>query len=230
MSKQMAGFHRDEKSQTGDPSRLTCHCALATPQSCLHLRSVQDKNTMMDLTGQLLIAMPGMPDPRFEHSVIYVCSHSDEGAMGLIINKPSADVTFGNLLDQLSIDSTKGVADISVHFGGPVELGRGFVLHSPDFRSDMATLKVNDAFAMTGTLDVLENIASGTGPIKRLIALGYSGWGPGQLESEIAANGWLTCAATMGLVFDTKDDDKWQAALGSLGISPLALSAEGGRA
>jgi putative transcriptional regulator len=226
----MAGFRRDEKSQTGDPSRVTRHCALATRLTCLHLPPVQEKHTMMDLTGQLLIAMPGMPDPRFEHSVIYVCSHSDEGAMGLIVNKPSADVSFGNLLDQLSIDSPGDVADISVHFGGPVEIGRGFVLHSPDFRSDMATLKVNDAFAMTGTLDVLENIAIGKGPIKRLIALGYAGWGPGQLESEIAANGWLTCAATMALVFDTEDTDKWQAALGSLGISPLALSAEGGRA
>ncbi|MFP7672192.1 YqgE/AlgH family protein [Marivita sp. S0852] len=185
---------------------------------------------MTDLTGQLLIAMPGMPDPRFEHSLIYICAHSAEGAMGLIVNKPSADVTFNNLVEQLSIETPEDVTDVRVHFGGPVELGRGFVLHSPDFRSDMTTLEVDDSFAMTGTLDVLENIAKGTGPVKRLVVLGYAGWGPGQLEGEIASNGWLTCDATSELVFDTEDGQKWEAALGSLGISPLALSAEGGRA
>ncbi len=185
---------------------------------------------MTDLTGQLLIAMPGMPDPRFEHSLIYLCAHSNEGAMGLIVNKPSADVTFGNLVEQLSIESPIDVRDIRVHFGGPVELGRGFVLHSPDFQSQMTTLNVDEAFSMTGTLDVLETIAQGAGPEKRLIVLGYAGWGPGQLESEIASNGWLTCDASPALVFDTEDDQKWEAALGSLGISPLALSSEGGRA
>ncbi|WP_411222195.1 YqgE/AlgH family protein [Marivita sp. S2033] len=185
---------------------------------------------MTDLTGQLLIAMPGMPDPRFEHSLIYLCAHSDEGAMGLIVNKPSADVTFGNLLDQLSIDSPEDVAETQVHFGGPVELGRGFVLHSTDFMSDLTTLEVDEEFSMTGTLDVLENIAAGTGPEKRLILLGYAGWGPGQLESEIASNGWLICDATSDLVFATPDSDKWEAALATLGITPLALSAEGGRA
>lgn len=185
---------------------------------------------MTDLTGQLLIAMPGMPDPRFEHSLIYLCAHSDEGAMGLIVNKPSADVTFGNLIDQLPIDAVQDTPDIRVHFGGPVELGRGFVLHSPDFDSDMTTLHVDDRFSMTGTLDVLESIARGAGPAKRLIALGYAGWGPGQLENEIAENGWLTCDARPDLVFDIADSDKWEAALKTLGISPLMLSAAGGRA
>lgn len=185
---------------------------------------------MNDLTGQLLIAMPGMPDPRFEHSLVYLCAHSAEGAMGLIVNKPSADVTFGNLIEQLSIEGPDDLRDTRVHFGGPVELGRGFVLHSPDFRSEMTTLNVDDSFAMTGTLDVLENIAQGKGPVKRLIVLGYAGWGPGQLEDEIAGNGWLTCDANTDLVFDTEDSQKWEAALGTLGVSPLALSAEGGRA
>lgn len=185
---------------------------------------------MTDLTGQILIAMPGMPDPRFEYSVIYICAHSDDGAMGLIVNKPSVDVTFENLVDQLSIENTGNLSDIRVHFGGPVELGRGFVLHSPDFRSEMTTLNVDDGFAMTATLDVLESIAQGSGPDKRLIVLGYAGWGPGQLESEIAANGWLLCDASTDLVFDTADGDKWEAAFSSLGISPLALSSEGGRA
>jgi len=196
----------------------------------LHLGVVTDTQTMTDLTGQLLIAMPGMSDPRFEHSLIYLCAHSDDGAMGLIVNKPSADVSFGNLVDQLSIDSPEDVSDKRVHFGGPVELGRGFVLHSPDFRSEMTTLNVDDGFAMTGTLDVLENIALGTGPKQHLVMLGYAGWGPGQLESEIAANGWLTCDASPDLVFQADDAAKWEGALGSLGITPLALSAEGGRA
>jgi putative transcriptional regulator len=226
----MAGFARDEKSQTGDVPRGTWHCALATHQAGRHLSCVTETQTMTDLTGQLLIAMPGMPDPRFEHSLIYLCAHSNEGAMGLIVNKPSADVTFGNLVEQLSIESPIDVRDIRVHFGGPVELGRGFVLHSPDFQSQMTTLNVDEAFSMTGTLDVLETIAQGAGPEKRLIVLGYAGWGPGQLESEIASNGWLTCDASPALVFDTEDDQKWEAALGSLGISPLALSSEGGRA
>lgn len=191
---------------------------------------MKNSETLTDLTGQLLIAMPGMPDPRFEHSLIYLCAHSDEGAMGLIVNKPSADVTFENLVDQLPIENTGNLSDIHVHFGGPVELGRGFVLHSPDFRSEMTTLNVDDGFAMTATLDVLESIAKGGGPDKRLIVLGYAGWGPGQLESEIAANGWLICNAKSDLVFDTADAEKWEAALGTLGISPLALSSEGGRA
>ncbi|MCL3881480.1 YqgE/AlgH family protein [Marivita sp. GX14005] len=175
--------------------------------------------------------MPGMPDPRFEHSVIYICAHSDdEGAMGLIVNKPSADVTFDNLLDQLSIESRADQSGTRVHFGGPVELGRGFVLHSSDFMSELTTLEVDDAISMTGTLDVLENIAAGTGPEKKLILLGYAGWGPGQLEAEIAANGWLICSASTDLVFGTADSEKWQQALASLGISPLMLSSEGGRA
>lgn len=183
-----------------------------------------------DLTGQMLIAMPGMPDPRFAHSLIYLCAHSADGAMGLIVNKPSAEMSFETLIDQLPIENTGNLSDIRVHFGGPVEVGRGFVLHSPDFQSDMTTLQVDDSFAMTATLDVLESIAQGAGPEKRLIVLGYAGWGPRQLEQEIAANGWLVCDARSELVFDTSDGDKWEAALGSLGISPLALSSEGGRA
>lgn len=178
----------------------------------------------------MLIAMPGMPDPRFSHSLIYLCAHSSDGAMGLIVNKPSVEMSFETLIDQLPIENTGNLSDIRVHFGGPVEVGRGFVLHSPDFQSDMTTLQVDDAFAMTATLDVLESIALGTGPKKSLIVLGYSGWGPGQLEREIAENGWLVCKARSDLVFDTPDSEKWEAALGSLGISPLALSSEGGRA
>ena len=144
-------------------------------------------NGATDLTGKLLIAMPGMGDPRFEHSVVYMCAHSDEGAMGLIINKPSGDVTMAALLDQLSITAEPGLDLKHVHFGGPVEMGRGFVLHSPDYMSGLTTLQVDPRFSMTGTLDVLETIARGEGPAHWLAMLGYAGWGPGQLEAELTA-------------------------------------------
>jgi putative transcriptional regulator len=183
-----------------------------------------------DLTGKILIAMPGMGDPRFEHSVIYLCAHSEEGAMGLIVNKPSADVSMAALLEQLSITPSPGLGPRQVHFGGPVEMGRGFVLHSPDYMSGLTTLQVNEAFAMTGTLDVLETIARGDGPAHWMAMLGYAGWGPGQLEEELAENGWLVCDATPELVFETADASKWEAALNSMGVSAHLLSAEGGRA
>ncbi|WP_417740761.1 YqgE/AlgH family protein [Salipiger sp.] len=183
-----------------------------------------------DLTGKILIAMPGMGDPRFEHSVIYLCAHSEDGAMGLIVNKPSADVSMAALLEQLSITPAPGLGPRQVHFGGPVEMGRGFVLHSPDYMSGLTTLQVNDRFSMTGTLDVLETIARGDGPAQWMAMLGYAGWGPGQLEEELAANGWLVCDATPDLIFETADASKWEAALNSMGVSAHLLSAEGGTA
>ncbi|MGY9046983.1 hypothetical protein P775_25585 [Puniceibacterium antarcticum] len=182
------------------------------------------------LTGKLLIAMPGMADPRFDQAVIFLCAHSDEGAMGLMVNKPTSEVTLRMLLEQLSIDPVADIDGLQVHYGGPVEMGRGFVLHSPDYESVVATLEVDDRFHMTATLDVLESIAIGAGPETRLMLLGYAGWGPGQLEGELAANGWLICDASPELVFRVEDDDKWEAALNSLGVSPLNLSSEGGRA
>jgi putative transcriptional regulator len=191
---------------------------------------MESKVDLAHLTGKLLIAMPGMGDPRFEHSVIYMCAHSDDGAMGLIINKPAPDLRFSDLLEQLDIKTNGNATDTHVHYGGPVEHGRGFVLHSCDYASVDSTLKVNDDFGMTATLDILEDISNGDGPESCLLALGYSGWGPGQLESEIQANGWLTSDATYELVFGTRHADLWQAALASLGIDPRMLSAEGGRA
>lgn len=187
-------------------------------------------NGATDLTGKLLIAMPGMGDPRFEHSVVYMCAHSDEGAMGLIINKPSGDVTMAALLEQLSITAEPGLDLRHVYFGGPVEMGRGFVLHSPDYMSGLTTLQVDPRFNMTGTLDVLETIARGEGPAHWLAMLGYAGWGPGQLEEELTQNGWLVCDATPDLVFETPDTGKWEAALNSMGIPAHLLSAEGGSA
>ncbi|MDX1781374.1 MAG: YqgE/AlgH family protein [Thalassovita sp.] len=184
----------------------------------------------MDLTGQLLIAMPGMADPRFDHAVVFICAHSDEGAMGLIVNKPTDEVGLMDMLEQLSIEAGPGVRDIGVHFGGPVETGRGFVLHSLDYVSALNTLKVDGAFGLTATLDVLEELAQGRGPEKVLLALGYAGWGPGQLEDEIAQNGWLTCPADDMLVFGTADEAKREAALHSIGVDALLLSADAGHA
>jgi putative transcriptional regulator len=197
----------------------------------LHKASKEHRVTeQIDLTGKLLIAMPGMGDPRFSHSVIYICAHSEDGAMGLMINKPTDDLHLRDLLEQLSIKSTPETRDIRVYFGGPVEHGRGFVLHDYGYHSSISTLDVNGDFAMTATLDILEDLAEGRGPGKALMALGYAGWGPGQLEAEISDNGWLTCDADHDLVFQTSDKEKWEKALQTLGISALALSADAGHA
>lgn len=182
-----------------------------------------------NLEGKLLVAMPGMGDPRFEKSVVFLCSHDDEGAMGLIVNKALTGQTFSDLLRQLDVPAGDRPVEVPVHFGGPVESQRGFILHSGDYDGNASTLSVG-AFGMTATLDILEDIARGDGPSRALLALGYSGWGPGQLEEEILANGWLTCDATPALVFDQDPAAAWEAALKSLGIDALMLSASAGHA
>ncbi|THH34509.1 YqgE/AlgH family protein [Aliishimia ponticola] len=174
--------------------------------------------------------MPGMTDFRFSQSVVYMCDHSAKGAMGLIINKPAIDVSFTDLLEQLEIEQTVNTGDVGVYFGGPVETGRGFVLHSSEYESDLRTLRVDNGIALTPTLDILEDIAMGEGPSRVMMMLGYAGWGPGQLEKEIAENGWLTCDGTPDLVFDTANTRKWGRALERLGINPALLSAEAGNA
>lgn len=184
----------------------------------------------MDLSGKFLIAMPGMGDGRFEKSVIFVCAHSEDGALGLIINKPAPDLSFVDLLDQLDINTPCGAPDIGVHVGGPVEHGRGFVLHSGDYTRASSTLQIDDRIGMTATLDILQDIACGQGPKASLLALGYSGWGPGQLEDEIKRNGWLTCDSAPEIVFDGENATKWERALAILGIDPLSLSSAAGRA
>ena len=184
----------------------------------------------MDLIGQMIVAMPGLTDPRFDRSVILICAHSDEGAMGLIVNKPMQDMSFTGLLDQLKIPRAPTGRDISVHFGGPVERGRGFVLHSTDYQGGTATMQIAGSYGMTATLDVLEALARGEGPKQALLALGYAGWGPGQLEAEIGRNDWLTSDTDAGLIFAPDDGAKWTRALGRMGISPLTLSAQAGRA
>jgi putative transcriptional regulator len=183
-----------------------------------------------DLTGKILIAMPEMGDPRFAHAVVFLCAHSEDGTMGLIINKPTQELRMRDLLEQLEITPGPDLRDLPVHFGGPVEHGRGFVLHDYGYHSAISTLDIDDAFGMTATLDILEDLADGRGPTHALLALGYAGWGPGQLEAEIADNGWLTCEADKDLVFSTADTDKWEAALSRLGVSSLMLSSDAGRA
>ena len=184
----------------------------------------------MDLTGKLLIAMPGLGDPRFEKSVVLICAHSDEGAMGLIVNKSIPDLSLSNLLEHLDIPRAEDGREIRIRYGGPVERGRGFVLHSRDYRGGQATMKIPGGYGMTATLDVLEALARGEGPHRALLALGYSGWGPGQLEDDIARNDWLTTDAEPALVFAEDDPAKWGAALKTMGIDPITLSATAGRA
>lgn len=189
-----------------------------------------DKEIPQDLTGKLLIAMPGIGDPRFETAVVFLCAHSDEGAMGLMINKTSAEIAVSDVLDQLDIHPTPHMRALPVHFGGPVEMGRGFVLHSPDYDADHASMEVDGRFAMTASRDILADMAQGGGPVERLLCLGYAGWGPGQLEAELADNGWLICEADPEIVFAREDGGKWESALLSLGVNPALLSADAGHA
>lgn len=184
----------------------------------------------MDLTGQLLVAMPGMGDPRFDHSVIFICAHDDEGAMGLIVDKPAADLKLGDVLDRLSDVDMDDITGLGVHVGGPVETERGFVLHSAEYRSVMKTTDIAQGVAVTVTLDILEDIARGKGPRQAMLMLGYAGWDAGQLEGEIAQNGWLTCPCDTDILFTLPDARKWEAALTSIGVDPLGLSATAGRA
>lgn len=182
------------------------------------------------LKGQLLVAMPGMEDPRFERSVIYVCAHSESGAMGLVINKPADNITFPELMDQLGIESAGGHEDIRVHFGGPVETSRGFVLHSADYHLGEATMKVSPQVGLTATVDILRALVGGHGPRHSLLALGYAGWGSGQLEAELRYNGWLHCPADEDLLFNVRLAEKWNAAMGRIGIDPALLSGQSGSA
>lgn len=187
------------------------------------------------LEGHFLIAMPGMEDERFARSVIYICAHSPKGAMGFIINK-AQEISFAALLTQLGIVAdedeirlpAKG-REVSVCMGGPVERGRGFVLHSDDYDSE-STVAVTDRVSLTPTLDILKAISAGIGPTTAIMALGYAGWGEGQLEAEIAANGWLTCEADFGVMFAPELDDKYSRALALLGVDPAFLNSEVGHA
>ena len=182
------------------------------------------------LLGKLLIALPGMPDPRFEKSVIYMFAHTDQGAMGLIVNKPLEGLAFRELLEKLEVAVTADTPDPPVLFGGPVGTGQGFVLHSAEYVIKDATMPVTSEISLTASVDVLRAIAEGTGPQKSLFALGYAGWGPGQIEGELGTNGWIICDQDKTIVFDLAHDAKWRAALAKLGADISGLSAEAGRA
>lgn len=191
------------------------------------------KETYLD--GQLLLAMPGMTDPRFDRSVIYICSHSDDGAMGLVINSAAANIDFPGLLDQLDVvyDAeylSAGFAGTAIlHAGGPVEIGRGFILHTADYVQD-STMIISETIALTATVDILAAIARGSGPGDFIVALGYTGWGRGQLEEEITRNSWLNIEADEELLFHTDLDLKWPRAMAKLGIDITMLSAHAGNA
>lgn len=189
------------------------------------------------LDGQLLVAMPLMGDPRFERSVIYLCAHSSEGAMGIMVNRPAGSIDFPELLVQLDIikkgDQIKlpeNAETLQVLQGGPVDTGRGFVLHSSDFFIEKATLRIDDDVCLTATVDILKAIAQGEGPRHAILALGYAGWAPGQLESEIQGNGWLHCDADAELIFGDDVEEKYARALRKIGIDPGMLSNDAGHA
>ena len=187
------------------------------------------KNDDGYLAGQLLVAMPQMLDERFAKTVIYMCAHSEDGAMGLVVNKVMENIDFPDLLDQLGLSAPPTGEDIRVHFGGPVESGRGFVLHSADYVQD-TTMVIDEAIAMTATTDILRDIAEGDGPRNSLLALGYAGWSPGQLDTEIQANGWLSVPADDELVFNSDPKSVWQGALAKMGIDVSMLSGDAGHA
>jgi putative transcriptional regulator len=185
---------------------------------------------MKSLAGQLLVAMPHMLDDRFARSVVYLCAHTPEGgAMGLVINKLFGSLTLGELFAQLDLEPNHAAGSRPVLFGGPVESGRGFVLHSGDYLEE-ATVVVDNGIAVTATLDILRAIGKGEGPRRSILALGYAGWAPGQLDAEIQANGWLSVAADPDLIFAKDLDGKWLRALGKLGVEPSMLSSDAGHA
>lgn len=189
------------------------------------------------LDGQLLVAMPLMNDHRFARSVIYLCAHSEEGAMGLIINQSASNISFPDLLSKLEVEIPSNievlpedVGSIPVHVGGPVETGRGFVLHTADYFVEETTLAIDDQMCLTATIDILKAMADGEGPEQAILALGYAGWSAGQLEDEIHANGWLNCPADPDIIFKTDTQEKYSAAMARIGIDPSHLVADAGHA
>ncbi|WP_298215272.1 YqgE/AlgH family protein [Acidocella sp.] len=181
------------------------------------------------LTGQVLLAMPALRDPRFAQGVIFICAHSPEGAMGLLLNRPLRSPKFAALMSQLDVEPQPPLRELALGQGGPVEDQRGFVLHSTDWLGE-GSLQVDDTHALSASLDVLQAIAAGGGPEKARLLLGYAGWGPGQLEEELLQNSWLTLPADDEILFDTAYQTKWHRALAKLRIDPAMLSGDAGRA
>jgi putative transcriptional regulator len=201
----------------------------------LPTKSAKGRRSFLD--GQMLIAMPSMRDERFARTLIYMCAHSSEGAMGIVVNQPAADISFPDLLVKLDvipanerIQLPRRAGTIKVLKGGPVETQRGFVLHTADFFIENSTLPIDEGICLTATLDILKAIARDEGPANAVLALGYAGWAPGQLEKEIQHNGWLHCTADSDLVFGTDTGGKYEKAMGKLGIDLGMLSSEAGHA
>jgi putative transcriptional regulator len=183
----------------------------------------------MDLTNQFLIAMPGMEDPNFSRTVVYICEHSPAGAMGVVINRPT-ELTLASLFHKIDLRlEISPWSDAPVLLGGPLQIERGFVLHSPA-AGYSSTLSVTDSLALTTSRDILEAVANGGGPERLMVALGYAGWGAGQLERELGQNGWLTVPASPDLIFDTPVTDRFEAALALLGVNVLSLMHGAGHA
>ena len=194
---------------------------------------IEDTTSQQDLsgylTGQFLLAMPHLSDPRFEKVVIFICGHDSNGAMGLVVNKRLGDLTLQGLLEYLNLPQESIKRDLPIYFGGPIDTGRGFILHSNDF-SHPGTVSLTDAISLTATVDVLESIALGGGPRDCLLAMGYIGWGPGQLDSELHSNRWLQIESDAEILFHTPIEKKWETAIGKLGVTPEAFSEEFGQA
>jgi putative transcriptional regulator len=209
--------------------------AITALRANLSLMVSQQRQTDPDagnfLEGKLLIALPGMPDPRFEKSVIFMCAHSlKTGSMGIIVNKPIEGLSFGEIVQSLDVEVMPQTPQAPVLYGGPVATGQGFVLHSGEYGDPQTTLPIMSGISLTTTVEILRAIAHGRGPRKSLFALGYSGWGPGQIEAEMQTNGWIHCDADAELVFGANLQSKWASALGRLGVDVSGLSAEAGRA
>jgi putative transcriptional regulator len=177
----------------------------------------------------LLIAMPALSDQNFHRCVIYLCAHTGEGAMGIVVNRPLAAPSFQDLLKQLNVEPVPPARTIRLLSGGPVDNARGFVLHTADWTSE-SSLRVDDRLALTASLDVLKAIAGGGGPRDGILALGYAGWGPGQLDRELQANAWLTAPADLSILFDAEHETKWRRALATLRVDPMLLSGAAGHA
>jgi len=191
------------------------------------------KNKEHFLTGKLLLAMPSIGDPRFDHAVVYICAHDENGAMGLVVNQDAPGVRFDKVLEQLGISSEISI-DYSklpkkVMHGGPVDPGRGFLLHTSEF-NQKDTIKIDDHYGVTGTIDALQDIACGKGPEKFLFILGYAGWTTGQLEDEIKQNAWLVADPDEEIIFKADMHEKWKKAVSTLGFDPLMLTSDAGRA
>jgi len=193
------------------------------------LPSSQTNGSKAWLTGQLLIAMPLMPDPRFARAVIYMCSHGPNGAMGLVLNRLYTETNFKMLVQQLNIKMPAEIPDVPIHFGGPVENGRGFVLHSSDYLRE-GTTRIDETISLSASVEIVQAITNGEGPERAMMALGYTGWGAGQLDIEMKANNWLTAAPDDMILFDRDLDTKWERALAKIGVSAMMLSGEAGHA